>query len=108
MKKLILGSQSNKSLYKYNGFVRIRDEIVEDNEVLYTYATTGIQAFHNFKHQIAKNRRVPHMDVSIDASKIFKVSEAYAPRIKPTCDKCGTRLTESGECPVCDLGEEDI
>lgn len=24
-----------------------------------------------------------------------------------TCDYCGTQLTDSGECPRCDLGEED-
>lgn len=24
------------------------------------------------------------------------------------CDKCGIRLTDSGECPVCDYGEEDM
>ncbi len=24
------------------------------------------------------------------------------------CDFCGTRLTDSGQCPACDLGEEDL
>ena len=25
---------------------------------------------------------------------------------KPTCSNCGMRLTDGGECPVCDLGDE--
>ena len=108
MKKMILGAQSNTALYKYEGVVRIKDEIVEDNAVLYTHATTSTRAFNNFKNQIARNRRVSYTDVSIDASKIVKVSKALVPRIEPTCKKCGTRLTDSGECPVCDLGETDI
>lgn len=24
------------------------------------------------------------------------------------CDECGTRLTDFGQCPICDLGEEDL
>ena len=111
MKKLILGSQSNKTLYRYEGIVRIRDEKVEDNKVLYTRATSIKEAGRNVKLKISTYRGVPYSDVFIDFSKITEIDEdvpvSYTPS-KPTCDRCGTRLTESGECPVCDLGEEDI
>lgn len=111
MKKLILGSQSDKALYKYAGIVRIRDEKVEDNKVLHTRAMSTKEAANNFRWQIANARNVRYADVFIDVSKITEIDEdvpvSYTPP-KPTCDKCGTRLTESGECPICDLGEEDI
>ena len=111
MKKMILGSQSNKSLYQYAGIVRIRDEKVEDNKVLHTKAMSVKEAANNFRWQIANARNVRYADVFIDVSKITEIDEdvpvSYT-SAEPTCDRCGARLTDSGECPVCDLGEEDI
>jgi len=111
MKKLILSSQSNKSLYKYEGVVRIRDEKVDDSKVLHTRASSVKEAANNFRWQIANARNVRYSDVFIDVSKIREIEEdipvSYTPA-KPTCDRCGARLTDSGECPVCDLGEENM
>lgn len=42
--------------------------------------------------------------VKLDPSSIHEV-EAY-PKLD-YCENCGYALTETGQCPVCDLGEED-
>lgn len=32
----------------------------------------------------------------------------YTPKTLERCEFCNTRLTDFGQCPVCDLGEEDL
>ena len=85
----------------------------------YTYmqtkAVSEAQAINNFLFKAAEAigyDRAKGAEVDIDREQVWSENEKDGidwPNIEPikTCEKCGKQLNDAGQCPICDLGDED-
>lgn len=58
---------------------------------------TTAQIYNMYRRELAKAQEYKNFDNEYHSSNIGQ---------DVTCDECDARLTDSGECPVCDLGDE--
>ena len=102
---------SEKNKYIYTGPAYHLGRKFERNKPIYVTAHSWGQARTYVVRRIANGDIITNYD--IDDSKLQLVSAPdkgnndMAPE-KPKCDNCGTRLTDSGDCPVCDYGEDNL
>lgn len=105
-------------LYRYEGpIMRFGKTIVwewDDN----TQASSPAKALNNLRFKAGKylgldvdshNVRIeldPDCLEEIDDDNDY-LDDLIDSKEKSTCDKCGTKLTDGGCCPICDDGEED-
>lgn len=105
----------SKYLYEYNGSIYLEGHEWMRDYVRRTWASSIAQAARNIEHHIAEAAnegehgllrvsRNPHNYMIMD------ISEDLYPDIREhdQCDKCGALLSDQGDCPVCDYGEEDL
>ena len=108
--KRYIRATSTKLVYKYKGPVYYDDQYVGDVDISTTASSDGA-AIRNIMYQIKQNRRVnpSNTHYSIDYSRVEPVglTEPIIHITTPKCSYCNTSLTDFGQCPVCDLGEED-
>ena len=107
-----------KDFYSYAGPVyKFGTQVIPYTE-MNTWAQSFAQAVNNFRFQAARWFEEDVRSISIDRSCIeFQYSsddelsyEDYLDLQKPAeprCEHCGAKLNPMGECPKCDLGEED-
>ena len=100
-----------RTKYRYTGPHYYNGIKMSDSNDLFTIARSYAEARKNFLYKIAKGDIISRYDI-IDRY-ITQVEDdivtQQAPDIEiPTCEYCGTRLTDGGYCPVCDHGEEDL
>jgi hypothetical protein len=63
----------------------------------------------NYNFDKFSDQQLYRMCQKAEASKVKQDSLLSKPKVeRPTCDICGRTLADSGICPVCDDGEEDL
>ena len=97
--------------YYYNGPLYYNGSKIASTSDVYTMAPSWKKACNNI---LAKLRRGDYSAAyDIDRSRVTLVDDRkedlpkVEPYQRPTCPNCGCDLNDSGECPICDLGEED-
>ena len=105
--------EDNRHRYILNKF-GIDNGLLRDLTPPYeTLAVSLAQARNNFRYKIAADLNINRSDilifdefiVDIDADKEADMVDDYIEH--EVCPDCGTILDDSGNCPVCDYGEED-
>lgn len=89
-----------------NGLIRYLNPPYE------TLAVSLSQARNNFRHRIANDLNINRSDVLIFDDFIVDMDEEQDSiddiyTVHDVCYECGTTLDDSGNCPICDYGEED-
>lgn len=84
---------------------------VPKSKPIVTFAKSHGQAVSQIKYQLKnmlgyyKGSRIDIFEEDvIDEGPVEPDENEFVPK-KPKCPKCGERLTDAGQCPVCDLGE---
>ena len=101
-----------KIRFYYNGPVYHFEHLLATNWEAYTEAVSEKQALNNLTVK-AKNDfgYVLQSRITLDPD-YLEVSPKLEPDEKfkeaPKCEKCGRDLNDSGECPLCDLGDESV
>lgn len=110
-----LKESSQKRRYEYNGPVYYDGRKERDNFRMFTMAESPEKAISNILWRIAMGDKQRYYRYDLDNSKLIlkelpdvAKEESDVDDEPHICDKCGIRLTDSGECPVCDYGEEDM
>ena len=93
-------------LYRFNG-------IYSDEWEGYTEATSKKEAVRNLNSKAKKEFGFTSDSKLRVNPDLVEVSEKHPNdddegRDIKNCEKCGTRLNDAGECPVCDLGDESV
>lgn len=101
-----------KITWFYEGPIYRFGKMVQDYVHLQTKAVSKKQAINNFLFKAAEEigyDRSKGAAVDIDRDQIWSEDEKDGIdwATTKTCDKCGRNLTDNGECPYCDLGDED-
>lgn len=101
--------------YHFKGLVYHNYNRLGEKE-MYTMANSFEQAEKNFRYRAANGD--PHfweyhiMKHDIEKVKpnknIEKDYELEPKKEIEHCDRCGYELNDAGECPICDLGEEEL
>ena len=100
----------------YSGPAYRFEQYVGEVGPIYTIAETRGRAKTNILHKLRKqlglvdNAKILIDDVLIIPIKKEKTQSTDDNNIDielQYCEKCGTLLNDNGECPICDLGEED-
>lgn len=80
----------------------------------YVTADNISSAVDKIKARVARDSGYSKRSIHIDNSLIKEVESMHDKKIRlnknpyeNTCEECGAQLTNSGDCPVCDYGEED-
>lgn len=96
-----------KNCYEYSGPIYVSGHKVSDKWEGKTYAESPKKALNNFRYRLGIQfatygvELVPECLHECDDEILIDQSiKTYA--------KCGTRLNDSGECPLCDLGDESV
>lgn len=101
-----------KIRFYYRGPVYHFEHILSRDWEAYTEAVSEKQALNNLTVK-AKNYfgYILQSRITLDP-KYLEVSPKLEPEDEfketPKCEKCGRPLTHSGECPLCDLGDESV
>lgn len=98
-------------VYKYDGPISNRFDIVAAKSDYYVTAND----IHDAEYKIQRKASAQHKDrIFIVPSMIKEVESRWEKQkrldknpYENTCEECGAQLTDSGDCPVCDYGEED-
>lgn len=107
----IIEAATTKIKFHYHGPLYYFENVFKRGWDDYTEAATLSKAVSNFN---AKARQAFGFSLNtrlcIDPDKVEVVeTETEEPEIEiQYCDKCGHRLNDAGECPICDLGDESI
>lgn len=101
-----------KNKYHYNGPI-YHNGINLGTKDMYTWASSPAQAYNNFRYKIANGDIIAGYDLVEPEIKIVNKIDStnYEPEEVEEvsyCDNCGTRLNDAGECPVCDLNDEEV
>lgn len=113
-------AKQNKFKYFYSGPVYKFNAIYQENWAGDTWAVSDKQALNQLTYQFKKQSgwvadTAFHLDPNYlmrDGSQVITPKKEdpkviAKPREIKYCDKCGTRLTDGGYCPVCDDGDEE-
>ncbi len=119
-------SKADYHCYTYDGPV-YRFSTYMGNLKLKTMAVSLAKAINNLKFQAAKaygydrsagaNFKIKEEKVKVLGEKDINYKDIDFTDIDPAsiedskikyCQTCGTRLNDAGECPVCDLGDEEV
>ena len=103
--------------YHYYGPTYYNSRRQTNDSIIYTRARSKAEARNNIIYRLAHGNvnAIPFYD--IDDSKLVIVkrdaTEVNPSELKPIkfvryCEHCGYQLNDQGECPICDLGEEDL
>lgn len=107
-----------KERYRYYGPVFRFDRYygdIEKREALYTEATSKKQAINNLTCKAKDMFNIPrNWNLTIDEDSVRQITnnaeylldKEIESNKKHYCDYCKTQLTDAGECPICDLGED--
>lgn len=89
------------------------DDTITISRPMETSAKSEAEALNNIKYRIRQNNNLPKdtalylFDYELlNKTEFDNASKPTAER--PFCKKCERALTDSGYCPVCDIGEEDL
>ena len=88
--------------YVYRGPLFRYGRLVDNNLEKETQAVSEDKAYANLLYRLGPGADIlkQHLrKVEID----FPQETCYN-----TCERCGYRLTDGGDCPVCDFGETDL
>ena len=109
-----------KQTYMYSGPISRFGKVVEWDWEGTTKAVSEKEALSHLAFKAGKHLGLDvgshNVKIELDPDCVYKTQDEDAsyfddiPRNKttgPTCDKCGTQLTDGGYCPVCDDGEQD-
>lgn len=105
-----------KLIYSYVGPVRRFGRIIHNvEEPMYTTAESQRKAVSNIKYTLKSNLGF-ELNSNIEIEEENVIVDDYANYANTSfeddkqrvCSKCGYLLNNRGECPVCDLGEEDL
>lgn len=110
----LIESKQTKIKYFYKGPVYKFNKLYQDIWTGETYAVSDKQALNQltfqFKESGGWNKNTAFtLDInylSKNESQII-LPDDYIPNITKRCEKCGTKLTDGGYCPVCDDGDEE-
>ena len=109
-----LTEKDQKQRYKYEGPVFYFNKVIDDLWIGVTEAVSEKQALNNltFKAKIhfgfSKDSKIT---LDPDCMKIWPKEDFSTDKNepeRPKCPECGNFLNDSGECPLCDLGDESI
>ena len=108
----ILEKIIERTHYAYIGPIYRFGRKMVDRVELHTFASSERQAYNNLLYQAADEigyDRRKGVQLSIDRDLIFEYEpeEGEVPDIA-RCERCGRRLNDNGECPLCDLGDESV
>ena len=97
---------------KYLGDVKLETRAVSLQKAINNLIFQAAKKFGYDRTAGANIRIKPELIVSennydISNSQAIDITPVVHNRIK-YCQNCGTRLNDAGECPVCDLGDEDM
>lgn len=104
--------------YSYYGPVFRFDRYYGDinkSETLYTEAVSRKQAINNLTCKAKDFFDLPrNWNLTIDEDRVQQITNREERKIdkeieankRAYCDVCGTQLTDAGDCPVCDFGED--
>lgn len=108
-------SMKEKNRYYYNGPLYRFENLYRGEWEAYTEAVSEKQAINNLNQQAKEEFGFkPDAKLNIDPRYLElaekEPSESDFDNVEPVryCSVCGTRLNNAGECPVCDLGDEDV
>lgn len=113
VKNNITETAKPKFIYLYEGPVFMFGKYVGDVN-LKTYAVSDSQAINNFRAQAAKElgydiRKGVNISIDPDLLRIgnqkVTIAKDISSRSYEHCLECGALINDSGECPVCDLGD---
>lgn len=110
--------------YYYEGPIYKFNRVCADVQ-LETFAKSYAEAKRNFIYQAKRELGldIVNSKIEIDEELICgedelvdddyivqdkNIKQNVSDRLRKKCDKCGTYLNDAGECPVCDLGDEDM
>lgn len=110
---------SHKSTFVYRGPIFRFNRLVKEQTYIETQAVSLKQAINNIKYRCAAEigyNRAAGANIGIDTRLVTKLDreededDIETPNIyhKGTCEKCGRWLNDSGQCPLCDLGDESV
>ena len=90
--------------YVYEGPLYRYGRLSDNRLKLETQAVSLDKAYANFLYRLGPGsdilkQNIRKVEVEIDLPE----ETCY-----DTCEYCGTRLTDGGDCPVCDFGETDL
>ena len=100
--------------YYYDGPLYCNGSKIASHTDVYTMAVSYKKACNNILSKLRRGDYNAAYD--IDRSRVVLVDDNkkdlpkvdYTPIQRPICSRCGYELNDSGECPVCDLGEYDL
>lgn len=100
---------ATKHRYVYTGPVTRNGILIKFvNNPIETIAQSMKQAESNFKYRIKQS--LPHIPanaiIELEGN-IIEIPEDTEPQ-EHICDVCGQLLNDSGQCPLCDLGDESV
>lgn len=113
--KLFIYASNTENLYRYTGPLYEFGYLIKRDYSCQTWAPTIKRAKSNIEHKLAidKHNGV-HGKYRISGnSKFYEVIDVSPDQYENTssinyCNNCGARLTDGGDCPVCDYGEENL
>lgn len=90
--------------YVYEGPLFRYGRLVDDKLHKETQAVSEGKAYANLLFRLGPGADILKQHIRKVESEIdFPEETCYN-----TCEYCGTRLTDGGDCPVCDFGETDL
>ena len=107
------------NIYTYSGPIFRFGQLYDVVNDITTKAVSKKQAINNILYRLKVNYGFyTNSDLTLDDYYLEEVPDTqkiYMDEIKEItkqghikkCDNCGTQLNDSGECPVCDLGDID-
>ena len=105
----------DKKRYVYEGPIYYDGRRERENTKIYTMAESPSKAISNIIWKLCLGDRQRFYRYDLDNSKLICLEKKEEPKVNPEvddephiCAKCGFRLNDAGECPACDLGEEDL
>lgn len=105
----------SKLHYRYSGPIYNGNQVVARDWESFTYAMSEREArvFFNVKAREYMGYKPNAGYIKIDPDKIYTIEVSHDDPFEHIdepmkCDKCGRLLDDSGTCPYCDQGEEDI
>ena len=106
--------KSKKSFkkYSYTGPIYYNGIKISNSSNMFTMAVSKAKAIQNFIHKAANGDIRANYDIIDElVSEVTNpdddTSDFEIDRDPPTCEYCGSLLSDNGTCPVCDEGEEE-
>lgn len=99
--------------YEYTGPIYHYGNKIAEKSNMITTAPSIVKAEQNFLYRISQTYGdyTNKFDIATHLIKrlipITKDDIIENPELEK-CPECGTHLTTNGECPICDLGEDDL